>query len=661
MQFSASGSDLKIQRLQHPDSEGTVIGLDDAICEAQAFCPDIVWFRPDSRSKPLLALMDLIDGPETPVALVILDAWIGRLRTTDGDAASMWTAALRDWSNRAAIRFAVSKEMAEMLEAEYEAVFDVISNWVDLWSYPLETKFSVPNSVEFLHSGALTGDKGGATAALLGTTFANRNDNAAELVLQVPDHPAELRLARTIAELHNTKSRDAPIRLSGYRRSLIDADVNVVVFDFTSVSIDYLRFSFANRIPELLAAGRPILAVGPPSILNIEYLRSSGAAIVVDQPSYADISAAIEQLTSDAELRRCMGNRARELAGTYDASLLRPIFHRKIRNLVKVKNADVRDLRQRNPTDPRLGEEPLILPEIPKSSALASFIKRHRHSLAGRHIDEAEREPDQGDLDILDSLRSRHAGETCVIVGNGPSLNQTDLSLLNDQIIFASNGIFLLFEEVAWRPQYYAAVDSRFVPDRCDDVNAMLRDCPETLGFFPTTLTLHDGSKIEKRTRELLQQRPNRILFRQTKRDPRDRDWAAVSLDARRGLVAPSTVTVTLLQLAAHMGFGRMVLIGCDTSYSVPDTVIKSGPNAPNQGGEKMLMESTVDDDPNHFRPDYFGTNRKWHHPKVDYMIAHYEATKLAFDRYGIDVVNSTVGGSLEVFPRAPLDLALGS
>jgi len=123
-------------------------------------------------------------------------------------------------------------------------------------------------------------------------------------------------------------------------------------------------------------------------------------------------------------------------------------------------------------------------------------------------------------------------------------------------------------------------------------------------------------------------------------------------------LVIPNTVTITMMQLAYHLGFDEIYLIGCDTSYTVPNTVVQEGPAL--STGEGLFLTSTADDDPNHFDPTYFGRDRAWHQPKVEDMIGHYQQCKAVLDELGVAVFNATVGGQLEVFPRVDYRDVLG-
>ena len=51
-----------------------------------------------------------------------------------------------------------------------------------------------------------------------------------------------------------------------------------------------------------------------------------------------------------------------------------------------------------------------------------------------------ENQRDVADVEKLQAFRNKHKGERCVIVGNGPSLNEMDLTPLANETTFAVNG-----------------------------------------------------------------------------------------------------------------------------------------------------------------------------------------------------------------------------
>ena len=254
--------------------------------------------------------------------------------------------------------------------------------------------------------------------------------------------------------------------------------------------------------------------------------------------------------------------------------------------------------------------------------------------------------------DDISRFKGIHKGGRCYIMGNGPSLNRMDLSRLAGETVFACNAAFLLFDRITWRPQYYACVDSRVLPDRAAEIGAMLSETPGMQGFFPAFLQEHSGAKFRRATRVILPPGPNRNFFNERPNSTDDLPRSMFSHDANEVVIQPYTVAITMLQLAAYMGFSELVLIGCDTTYVVPATVRRGESDDP--GG--VALTSEQDDDPNHFDPRYFGKDRKWHDPQPEMMIRHYQYAKEALDAIGVKVWNATVGGQLEVFPRRPFE-----
>lgn len=257
----------------------------------------------------------------------------------------------------------------------------------------------------------------------------------------------------------------------------------------------------------------------------------------------------------------------------------------------------------------------------------------------------------------INAFRNRHRGERCFVMGNGPSLNKMDLNKLNGETVFACNAAFLLFDRIGWRPRYYTCVDTRVIRDRAQDITAMLDAHPRMTSFFPSRIRLHDGSGQEFETPDIIPPAANRYYFNEVFNSLDNPPESMFSLNAAERVVQPYTVAITMLQLAAFMGFKSIYLIGCDTSYSVNPTVRQEGRK---MDGVGLLLTSTEDNDANHFDPRYFGKGREWHNPQVDKMLMHHAWAYEALEGAGIEVYNATVGGQLEAYPRVDFDSLFG-
>ena len=101
-------------------------------------------------------------------------------------------------------------------------------------------------------------------------------------------------------------------------------------------------------------------------------------------------------------------------------------------------------------------------------------------------------------------------------------------------------------------------------------------------------------------------------------------------------------MTNVTLQLAFHMGFQQVILIGVDHNYTAtgkPNTTVVS------QG-----------DDPNHFSPSYFGKGFRWQLPDLDTSEVGYAMAHDAYRNAGREVLDATIGGKLMIFPKVDYD-----
>lgn len=223
----------------------------------------------------------------------------------------------------------------------------------------------------------------------------------------------------------------------------------------------------------------------------------------------------------------------------------------------------------------------------------------------------------------LQRLKSLYSGRRCFVIGNGPSLNQTEVGRLKDEVCIGSNGIFLLTERTGFRPVIYTIEDKLVAEDRRTEaaryeVNTKI--FPHDLGYCL--------SGVKK------------ALFVYCNRGGDGRD-PQFSEDITKVIHWGGTVTYFNLQIATFIGCNPIYLVGVDHSYQDKFAIAKEG-----------TVWTSKEDDHNHFDPRYFGKGYRWHDPKVERMERAYVAARRFAENKRIDIINATVGGKLEVFPR---------
>jgi len=216
----------------------------------------------------------------------------------------------------------------------------------------------------------------------------------------------------------------------------------------------------------------------------------------------------------------------------------------------------------------------------------------------------------------LQEFHDLHAGKRCFIIGNGPSLRQTDLSQLKGELTFGLNRIYLLFPELGFSTTYLVSVND-LVLEQCASEMSTL-DLPKFLTW---------------RGRSWFHRAPKVIFM--------DTDFTGeenFSPLATGRLFEGFTVTYVALQLAYHMGFEEAILIGVDHNFVTQGTA-----------NQAVISQG---DDPNHFAPNYFGKGFKWQLPDLAGSERAYTLAREAYTQAGRRILDATVGGKLTIFPK---------
>ncbi len=258
------------------------------------------------------------------------------------------------------------------------------------------------------------------------------------------------------------------------------------------------------------------------------------------------------------------------------------------------------------------------VPSPIKRLAQSILGERRYHRLGTSYYQWCEdRDPRfRASLKRITSLKDKHWGERCFIIGNGPSLRKTDLSLLRDEATFGLNRIYMLFDELAFSTTYYVAVNRLVIEQCAHEIKGL--PCPKFISRQSCDLIEFTDTMI------FLQSRQGH--------DPR------FSTDIAEGVWEGATVTYVALQIAYYMGFAKVILVGVDHSYSTKgkpsSTVVSEG------------------DDLNHFDPRYFGKGFRWQLPCLETSELAYRIAKHKYKSTNREIVDATVDGRLLIFPK---------
>ena len=227
------------------------------------------------------------------------------------------------------------------------------------------------------------------------------------------------------------------------------------------------------------------------------------------------------------------------------------------------------------------------------------------------------------------AFRDRHRRRRAIVIGNGPSLRVTDLDRLRDEITFASNKIYLAFDETQWRPTYYSVTDVLVAQNNRDKIARLEQE--KIFGDSVRAVFRHNRD----------------VLWLHELGNPDPERGPTFSDDLFRGVWGGFSVIYIQLQIAFFMGIREVYLIGVDFSFSVPKAT-----------GETSIHGAVLESggEVNHFHRDYRTPGEKWTMPHLDGQRRAFTYARDAFDEAGGTIVNCSRQTQLDVIERQDFD-----
>lgn len=219
----------------------------------------------------------------------------------------------------------------------------------------------------------------------------------------------------------------------------------------------------------------------------------------------------------------------------------------------------------------------------------------------------------------LAAFRNIHKGQRCFIIGNGPSLRDLDLSHLRDEFTFGMNRIYLMFPDMGFNSTYYVSINDLVIQQCAQEIRNLA---------IPKFLAWRSHHHIQPTT--------DMSFLYTTYTGPK------FSEDVGGRLWEGATVTYVAMQLAFHMGFEQVILIGVDHSF--------------NSQGKPNQTITSEGDDSNHFSSNYFGKGFRWQLPDLQTSEVAYKMARSGFEKAGRLILDATRGGKLTVFPKVDYD-----
>lgn len=93
-----------------------------------------------------------------------------------------------------------------------------------------------------------------------------------------------------------------------------ETDFLLLPYDFSPLSIKYIRYSLPTKAPEYMVSGTPIIIFAPEVTAIVKYAKKYEWAKVITENNISEISGAIKHLIENKELRQYIAQNAIKIA-----------------------------------------------------------------------------------------------------------------------------------------------------------------------------------------------------------------------------------------------------------------------------------------------------------------------------------------------------------
>lgn len=220
----------------------------------------------------------------------------------------------------------------------------------------------------------------------------------------------------------------------------------------------------------------------------------------------------------------------------------------------------------------------------------------------------------------LSGFHNRHQGESCFVIGTGPSLQIADLDTLAEAKVpcFGVNMVYRAYSKTKWRPTYHVSTD----PSMYDYLK-------KDVGLLKGVDAVFLGDRQRKSPKAV---RAENLYVYHSSLEYFEDEGPDFSGDANKVCYGAGSVLYTCLQFAVYMGFQNIYIIGADCQYK----------NAGHAG--------------DHFIDDYIDDTGVDGFLIPEDLFRGYRSARRYAEAHDVHIYNATRGGLLEVFDRINFD-----
>lgn len=261
--------------------------------EIDKFQYNVIYFRVTDHHL-MFNFFHKLNKKNKKIVTHIMDDWIKRLEQNDPDSYSYFHNELKIIFSKADINLSICNEMSVEYKKRYGYDFTAISNGVDISKFlPRDWKnrasIDNKNPIVIRYMGGLAQDMCFKSIKEFAKIISKISKNY-PVKLEIYTMDWYLKEANNFIGHYKNISILPLVEESKYANLLSSSDLLLVAYNFDEITLAYVGFSFANKLPEVLATGMPIIAIGNKQIPTISYL---------DKLDFVNTISSLENLTEE--------------------------------------------------------------------------------------------------------------------------------------------------------------------------------------------------------------------------------------------------------------------------------------------------------------------------------------------------------------------------
>jgi hypothetical protein len=223
-----------------------------------------------------------------------------------------------------------------------------------------------------------------------------------------------------------------------------------------------------------------------------------------------------------------------------------------------------------------------------------------------------------------------HQGKRVFIIGNGPSLKDTNFDLIQDEYSIAMNRISLLYNKTEWRPSYYVYASSNCIHKTWGkEWTKSILESTNNSNIKSFIWEKYNKVIDPKNKNKNIEWIKNITEYKPNKNGDLDEKWWPDNIEER---IDKSATTMNIaLQLANYMGFSEIIFLGTDLGFTT---------------------DKGYNNDPNHFCKEY---NADIPTTKVDkinnQMLNVHRLARLKIPD-NVKMYNASLKSTIDIYPR---------